>query len=201
MIPQSVGIIVPPSSAATTGFAIPAPTDVTLHIGNLDKSVDEARLVELFSRFGKVKSVKIVKDMYTQESKGFGFIVVSNQQEAEQAKQALNHEKIGRKEIMISLYKKPSTSEVDLKANIMVKNLDRRVTGRQLEAACSKYGKVLDCRIKDDLDGNSLGYGYVQFENEEASNNCIQNISKESFYDKQLSAEAFIPKSKRATGN
>jgi RNA recognition motif-containing protein len=55
-----------------------------LYVGNLNYSVVNEELTELFSDYGEVKNVNII------EGKGFGFVEMSSQAEAEQAKVALN---------------------------------------------------------------------------------------------------------------
>ncbi len=55
-----------------------------LYIGNLSYAVTNEQLEELFSNYGEVRQVNII------ESKGFGFVEMSNQSEAEKAKEALN---------------------------------------------------------------------------------------------------------------
>ena len=55
-----------------------------LYVGNLSYAVVNDELEELFSDYGEVKEVKII------EGKGFGFIEMSNQSEAEKAKEALS---------------------------------------------------------------------------------------------------------------
>jgi len=55
-----------------------------LYVGNLSYSVANDELEVLFSTYGEVKEVKVI------EGKGFGFVEMSNQAEAEKAKQALN---------------------------------------------------------------------------------------------------------------
>ena len=55
-----------------------------LYVGNLAFSVTVDHLQELFSSYGEVRNVNIV------EGKGFGFVEMSNQAEAEKAKKALN---------------------------------------------------------------------------------------------------------------
>ena len=55
-----------------------------LYVGNLSYNVVNEELEVLFSTYGEVKEVKVI------EGKGFGFIEMSNQAEAEKAKQALN---------------------------------------------------------------------------------------------------------------
>jgi RNA recognition motif-containing protein len=55
-----------------------------LYVGNLSYSVVSDELEGLFSTYGEVKEVKII------EGKGFGFVEMSNQAEAERAREALN---------------------------------------------------------------------------------------------------------------
>ena len=55
-----------------------------LYVGNLGYSVTTDQVQELFSAYGVVKNVNIV------EGRGFGFVEMSNQSEAEKAKKALN---------------------------------------------------------------------------------------------------------------
>ena len=55
-----------------------------LYVGNLGYSVTIDQLQELFSSYGNVQHVNII------EGKGFGFVEMSNQSEAEKAKKALN---------------------------------------------------------------------------------------------------------------
>lgn len=55
-----------------------------LYVGNLNYEVTNDELEKLFAEYGEVKEVKII------ERKGFGFVEMSNQSEAEKAKEALN---------------------------------------------------------------------------------------------------------------
>jgi len=55
-----------------------------LYVGNLNYSITNEELEELFSQYGEVRNVNII------ERKGFGFVEMSNQSEAEKAKGALN---------------------------------------------------------------------------------------------------------------
>ncbi len=55
-----------------------------LYVGNLSYSVTSDQLKELFSQYGEVKYIKII------EERGFGFVEMSKQSDAERAKAALN---------------------------------------------------------------------------------------------------------------
>jgi RNA recognition motif-containing protein len=63
---------------------------MNLFIGNLSRDVTEAELRELFTPFGKLISVTVVKDKFSGVSKGFGFVEMAEKAEAEAAITALH---------------------------------------------------------------------------------------------------------------
>ncbi|GAB4359851.1 MAG: RNA recognition motif domain-containing protein [Methylohalobius sp. ZOD2] len=56
-----------------------------IYVGNLPYQLSEDELRDAFSQFGDVSSVRIIKDRYTDRSKGFGFVEMSVDSEAEDA--------------------------------------------------------------------------------------------------------------------
>jgi RNA recognition motif-containing protein len=61
-----------------------------LYVGNLPYSADQQSLTEIFSRCGTVDLVNVIADRDTGQSKGFGFIEMSSDSEAQKAIQELN---------------------------------------------------------------------------------------------------------------
>ncbi len=61
-----------------------------IFVGNLSQNVEEDDLKNLFSQHGKVNSVKIIRDMFTRVSKGFGFIEMPGKLESQKAVDSLN---------------------------------------------------------------------------------------------------------------
>ncbi|MBK1705065.1 RNA recognition motif domain-containing protein [Halochromatium glycolicum] len=61
-----------------------------IYVGNLKYSVNDDALRDMFSEFGNVASADVIKDKFSGQSKGFGFVDMPNQSEAEDAIQALN---------------------------------------------------------------------------------------------------------------
>lgn len=71
---------------------------MNIYVGNLAKDAKEEELTELFSEYGKVVSAKILRDMFSQESRGFAFVEMQGQEDAKKAIEALNtHDFKGRK--------------------------------------------------------------------------------------------------------
>jgi RNA recognition motif-containing protein len=63
---------------------------MNIHVGNLDLSVTEGDLRGLFSPFGEVSNVNIIMERSTGRSKGYGFVEIPNNSEADKAMKALN---------------------------------------------------------------------------------------------------------------
>ena len=61
-----------------------------LYVGNLSYSVDSSELEQLFTQYGQVTSAQIINDRDTGRSKGFGFVEMANDNEAQAAIEALN---------------------------------------------------------------------------------------------------------------
>jgi len=63
---------------------------VNIYVGNLSFGITEEEMQELFGAYGQVASAAIIKDRYSGESRGFGFVEMPNRSEAEAAIAALN---------------------------------------------------------------------------------------------------------------
>ena len=66
-----------------------------LYVGNLSPQADEATLTALFSMFGTVEKAYLILDKQTGESKGYGFVIMSSEAEAQAAIKALDGKKCG----------------------------------------------------------------------------------------------------------
>jgi RNA recognition motif-containing protein len=63
---------------------------MNIYVGNLSRDVVESDLKEAFQAFGEVQTTSIIKDKFTSESRGFGFVEMPNKDEAEKAIAGLN---------------------------------------------------------------------------------------------------------------
>ena len=63
---------------------------MNIFVGNLASDVKDEELKALFSQYGRVSSVKIIREMFSQTSKGFGFVEMPGKAEAQKALDALN---------------------------------------------------------------------------------------------------------------
>ena len=75
---------------------------MNIFVGSLPFSIDEADLRESFEAYGTVDSVKIITDKFTGRSKGFGFVEMSNDEEAQKAIDELNGATVEGRTIVVN---------------------------------------------------------------------------------------------------
>ena len=68
----------------------------TLFVGNLSWRVEDWQLEDFFMQFGDIEQIRLIKDMETGRSRGFGFVTFSSEREAQAAMQANGEELDGR---------------------------------------------------------------------------------------------------------
>ena len=90
---------------------------MNIYVGNLSKEVTEDDLREVFKPFGQLTSVKIIRDKFTNESRGVGFIEMPSKKEADSAIENLIGTELKEKNIIVN--------ESRTRSN------DRRNAGRQ----------------------------------------------------------------------
>ena len=79
--------------------------DTKLYVGNLSFSTTEEQLRTLFTQAGTATSVELIKDRSTGSSKGFAFVEMSSQAEAEKAIKMLNGFSLDNREIKVNVAK------------------------------------------------------------------------------------------------
>ena len=75
---------------------------MNIYVGNLASDVTEEDLTTLFSEYGQVKEAKVIKDMFSQESRGFGFVEMPATAEAQKAIEELNTKELKGKVLTVN---------------------------------------------------------------------------------------------------
>lgn len=73
-----------------------------LFVGGLSWDTTDAKLSEFFSQVGTVTSANVITDKFTGRSKGFGFVEMTTDEEAEQAKQKLNGQNLDGRTVAVT---------------------------------------------------------------------------------------------------
>jgi RNA recognition motif-containing protein len=80
---------------------------MNIYVGNLNYNLSEDELEKAFSTYGEVASVKIIRDKYTDQSKGFGFIEMTNDADAQKAIDELNGTEVKGRELRVNQARPP----------------------------------------------------------------------------------------------
>ena len=91
---------------------------MNIYVGNLPYGVSEADLMEAFSQYGKVSSVTIITDKFSGQSKGFGFVEMPNNSEADSAIKALNEKPFKGRNIKVNQAKPKAERPDNIKLRI-----------------------------------------------------------------------------------
>uniref|UniRef100_A0A2C9V4D5 Polyadenylate-binding protein n=1 Tax=Manihot esculenta TaxID=3983 RepID=A0A2C9V4D5_MANES len=80
---------------------------------------------------------------------------------------------------------------------IMYYNLDKAIDHKALHDTFSAFGNILSCKVATDSSGQSKGYGFVQFDNEESAQRAIEKLNGMLLNDKQVFVGPFLRKQER----
>ena len=73
-----------------------------IYIGNLSKDTVEEDLQQMFEEFGQIDTVTIIKDKYSGQSKGFGFVDIPSKEEGQSAIEGLNNKELKGNSIQVN---------------------------------------------------------------------------------------------------
>jgi len=74
-----------------------------VYVGNLSFTATEDELRELFGPYGSIKSVNIITDKYTGRSRGFAFVELESEEEANKASSELNGKPFKERDLVVNL--------------------------------------------------------------------------------------------------
>ncbi|KAL8230923.1 hypothetical protein R6Q57_000701 [Mikania cordata] len=169
----------------------------SLYVGDLEFGVTDSQLYDLFNQIGPVVSVRVCRDLSTRRSLGYGYVNYSNPSDAASAISVLNFTPVNGKSIRIMYSRRDPSIRKSGTANIFIKNLDKTIDNKALHDTFSSFGNILSCKIATDSTGQSKGYGFVQFDTEEASQHAIDKLNGMLMNDKQVYVGPFLRKQER----
>ncbi|XP_057831145.1 uncharacterized protein LOC131041912 isoform X2 [Cryptomeria japonica] len=150
-----------------------------IFIKNLHESISHVNLHEIFSNFGNILSCKVV--MEDGKSKGYGFVHFESEEAAAAAIENVNGTEIQGKQVYVGKFIKRqerSGSFADQKfTNLYIKNLEKDVTVELLSEKFSTFGKITNVVVMKDENGNSKGFGFVNFENPDDAKNAVESMN------------------------
>ncbi|CAH9090475.1 unnamed protein product [Cuscuta epithymum] len=168
----------------------------SLYVGDLDAETTEKDLVESFSRFGALDSVRLCTDTVTKRSLCYAYVNFLSFSDALKAMTCLNHTYLRGKPIRIMWCQRDPLARKSGVGNLFVKNLAPSVTSAQLERIFSHYGTIISCKVVVE-DGKSKCFGFVQFESEHSAMFALRHLNGAMFEGKKLYVSKFMKKKER----
>jgi polyadenylate-binding protein len=181
-------------------------TNVVLYLGELPPDVDQYELHQFIMSNGKfnVESL-IVKP--TKENKSYAYVKFKTRLEVEKAKQILHLKSLRNYVIKAEPFRqKESLKEENTKnrisqnsnTNLFVKNLISAITSKDLFELFSKFGEIISIKLRQNKNGECLGYGYVNFQESSSAEEAIKNLHDSQYQGKKLFVGHFYPKKERS---
>ncbi|KAI4318409.1 hypothetical protein MLD38_032115 [Melastoma candidum] len=171
----------------------------SLYVGDLDVNVTDSQLYDLFNQVGQVVSVRVCRDLTTRRSLGYGYVNYGTPFDASKALEMLNFTPLNDKPIRIMYSQRDPSVRKSGAGNIFIKNLDKGIDQKALHDTFSAFGTILSCKVAADAAGQSKGYGFVQYDNEDSAQIAIEKLNGMLLNDKQVYVGPFLRKQERDT--
>jgi polyadenylate-binding protein len=166
-------------------------------VGELDPTVTEAMLFEIFNMIGPVASIRVCRDAVTRRSLGYAYVNYLNTNDGERALEQLNYSLIKNRACRIMWSQRDPALRKTGQGNIFIKNLDEQIDNKALHDTFAAFGNVLSCKVATDEQGRSKGYGFVHYETAEAADSAIKAVNGMLLNDKKVYVGHHISRKER----
>uniref|UniRef100_A0A665UH79 Polyadenylate-binding protein n=1 Tax=Echeneis naucrates TaxID=173247 RepID=A0A665UH79_ECHNA len=162
-----------------------------VYIKNFGDDMDDDRLKELFDKYGKTLSVKVMTDT-TGKSRGFGFVSYEKHEDANKAVEGMNGTELNGKTVFVGRAQKKMERQAELKrkfellkqerisryqgVNLYIKNLDDTIDDEKLRKEFSPFGSITSAKVMLE-EGRSKGFGFVCFSSPEEATKAVTEMN------------------------
>jgi len=164
-----------------------------VYVKNFGEELGDEKLKELFSKYGKITSYKVIMADEGGKNKGFGFVSFEDSEAAEKAVDELNGLDMSGKTLYVGRAQKKAERQQELKkkfellklerlnryqgVNLYVKNLDDTIDDEILRKEFSPYGTITSAKVMCCEEGRSKGFGFVCFSSPEEATKAVTEMN------------------------
>uniref|UniRef100_A0A669CQ26 Polyadenylate-binding protein n=1 Tax=Oreochromis niloticus TaxID=8128 RepID=A0A669CQ26_ORENI len=162
-----------------------------VYIKNFGDDMDDERLKEIFDKYGKTLSVKVMTDP-SGKSRGFGFVSYEKHEDANKAVEEMNGTELNGKTVFVGRAQKKMERQAELKrkfeqlkqerisryqgVNLYIKNLDDTIDDEKLRKEFSPFGSITSAKVMLE-EGRSKGFGFVCFSSPEEATKAVTEMN------------------------
>ncbi|XP_077587831.1 polyadenylate-binding protein 4 [Stigmatopora nigra] len=162
-----------------------------VYIKNFGDEMNDEHLKELFDKYGKTLSVKVMIDP-SGKSRGFGFVSYEKHEDANKAVEEMNGSDLNGKTVFVGRAQKKMERQAELKrkfemlkqerisryqgVNLYIKNLDDTIDDEKLRKEFSPFGSITSAKVMVE-EGRSKGFGFVCFSSPEEATKAVTEMN------------------------
>ncbi|XP_057561891.1 polyadenylate-binding protein 4-like [Hippopotamus amphibius kiboko] len=162
-----------------------------VYVKNFGDEMDDERLREVFSKYGKTLSVKVMTET-SGKSKGFGFVSFDSHEAAKRAVEEMNGKDINGQLLFVGRAQKKAERQAELKqmfeqlkqerfrrcqgAKLYIKNLDETIDDEKLRREFSSFGSISRVKVMQE-EGRSKGFGLICFSSPEEAAKAMTEMN------------------------
>uniref|UniRef100_A0A0A9W626 CUGBP Elav-like family member 1 n=2 Tax=Lygus hesperus TaxID=30085 RepID=A0A0A9W626_LYGHE len=151
----------------------PDPDFIKMFVGQIPRSMDEAELTKMFSEFGRVHQINVLRDKVTGQSKGCCFVTFFTRKAALDAQNALHNIKT-LPGMHHPIQMKPADSENRNERKLFVGMLSKKYNENDVRQMFEGFGSIEECTVLRDTAGQSKGCAFVTFTSKQCAINAIK---------------------------
>lgn len=161
-----------------------------IYIKDLHPSIQSQDLYDNFSQFGTILSCKVETEL-DGRSKGFGYVHFENVEAAKKAIEGINGMEIEGKVVHVFEFQTKKqrlggSQNIPRFTNIYVKNLNPKVSEKELNEKFSEYGKITSLVINFDNNNVSKGFGFINYSSSEEAQNAVEKAHDTEFQGQKI---------------
>ena len=171
-----------------------------LYISDLPYNTTETDIKYFFKRYGDNVSFITINQKFHHENDTRpinGKVIFKDYETANQARLEMNLRKLKGHAIRLMWEERDNSIRYNSTTNLFVKGIPFNVQPREVYEYFMKFGDISSAKLKENAEGNHLGYGYVTYYNPESAENAIKNSNGKNVWGVPLQVDYFKKKNER----